>query len=107
MKTLPLIVFDVNETLLDLDTMTPIFERIFREKEAMRLCGRSGLFGPAAGAMSGLLGSIATNGHAAPAAGAAVGSIEEQQGARGTFTCLHVEEVFIADEVADRPRNGQ
>lgn len=37
MKTLPLIVFDVNETLLDLDTMTPIFERIFREKEAMRL----------------------------------------------------------------------
>jgi 2-haloacid dehalogenase len=37
MKNLPLIVFDVNETLLDLDTMTPIFERIFREKEAMRL----------------------------------------------------------------------
>jgi 2-haloacid dehalogenase len=37
MKSLPLIVFDVNETLLDLDTMTPIFERIFREKEAMRL----------------------------------------------------------------------
>jgi 2-haloacid dehalogenase len=37
MKTFPLIVFDVNETLLDLDTMTPIFERIFRGKEAMRL----------------------------------------------------------------------
>jgi 2-haloacid dehalogenase len=37
MSNLPLIVFDVNETLLDLDTMTPIFERIFREKEAMRL----------------------------------------------------------------------
>ena len=37
MKELPLIVFDVNETLLDLDTMTPIFERIFRQKEAMRL----------------------------------------------------------------------
>lgn len=37
MKDLPLIVFDVNETLLDLDTMTPIFERIFRQKEAMRL----------------------------------------------------------------------
>jgi 2-haloacid dehalogenase len=33
----PLIVFDVNETLLDLETLTPIFERIFREKEAMRL----------------------------------------------------------------------
>jgi 2-haloacid dehalogenase len=33
----PLIVFDVNETLLDLETMTPIFERIFGEKIAMRL----------------------------------------------------------------------
>jgi 2-haloacid dehalogenase len=33
----PLIVFDVNETLLDLETMTPIFERIFREPGAMRL----------------------------------------------------------------------
>lgn len=33
----PLIVFDVNETLLDLDTMVPIFERIFGEKLAMRL----------------------------------------------------------------------
>jgi 2-haloacid dehalogenase len=33
----PLIVFDVNETLLDLETMTPIFERIFGEKLAMRL----------------------------------------------------------------------
>jgi 2-haloacid dehalogenase len=33
----PLIVFDVNETLLDLDTMVPIFERVFGEKLAMRL----------------------------------------------------------------------
>jgi 2-haloacid dehalogenase len=33
----PLIVFDVNETLLDLETMEPTFERIFREKGAMRL----------------------------------------------------------------------
>ena len=33
----PLIVFDVNETLLDLDTMVPIFERIFGERLAMRL----------------------------------------------------------------------
>jgi 2-haloacid dehalogenase len=33
----PLIVFDVNETLLDLETMTPIFERIFRDRGAMRL----------------------------------------------------------------------
>ncbi len=33
----PLIVFDVNETLLDLETMVPIFEQIFGEKLAMRL----------------------------------------------------------------------
>jgi 2-haloacid dehalogenase len=33
----PLIVFDVNETLLDLDTMVPIFQRIFGEPLAMRL----------------------------------------------------------------------
>ena len=33
----PLIVFDVNETLLDLETVTPIFERIFAEKNAMRM----------------------------------------------------------------------
>jgi 2-haloacid dehalogenase len=33
----PLIVFDVNETLLDLQTMEPVFERIFGEKTAMRL----------------------------------------------------------------------
>ena len=37
MAALPLIVFDVNETLLDLETMEPIFERIFGEKSAMRL----------------------------------------------------------------------
>jgi len=34
---LPLTVFDVNETLLDLETMEPTFERIFRERGAMRL----------------------------------------------------------------------
>ena len=33
----PLIVFDVNETLLDLETMEPTFQRIFGEKSAMRL----------------------------------------------------------------------
>jgi 2-haloacid dehalogenase len=33
----PLVVFDVNETLLDLQTMQPTFERIFGEKSAMRL----------------------------------------------------------------------
>jgi 2-haloacid dehalogenase len=37
MVALPLIVFDVNETLLDLQTMEPIFERIFGERQAMRL----------------------------------------------------------------------
>jgi 2-haloacid dehalogenase len=37
MTALPLIVFDVNETLLDLQTMEPIFQRIFGEKNAMRL----------------------------------------------------------------------
>src|SRR5262245_18865155 len=34
---LPSIVFDVNETLLDLETMGRTFERIFGEKSAMRL----------------------------------------------------------------------
>jgi 2-haloacid dehalogenase len=37
MASLPLIVFDVNETLLDLTTIEPTFERIFRDKGAMRL----------------------------------------------------------------------
>ena len=37
MNTLPLIVFDVNETLLDLTALEPTFERIFRDKSAMRL----------------------------------------------------------------------
>jgi 2-haloacid dehalogenase len=36
MSALPLIVFDVNETLLDLKTIEPTFERIFGEKGAMR-----------------------------------------------------------------------
>jgi 2-haloacid dehalogenase len=37
MAARPLIVFDVNETLLDLQTMEPTFERIFGERQAMRL----------------------------------------------------------------------
>ena len=37
MTALPLIVFDVNETLLELQIMEPVFERIFGEKTAMRL----------------------------------------------------------------------
>ena len=36
MANLPLIVFDVNETLLDLQVLEPTFERIFGEKSAMR-----------------------------------------------------------------------
>lgn len=36
MSTLPHIVFDVNETLLDLTTMEPTFERIFGDTSAMR-----------------------------------------------------------------------
>jgi 2-haloacid dehalogenase len=37
MTARPLVVIDVNETLLDLQTMEPTFERIFRYKSAMRL----------------------------------------------------------------------
>jgi 2-haloacid dehalogenase len=33
----PLIVFDVNETLLDLESVTPTFERIFGEGSVLRL----------------------------------------------------------------------
>jgi 2-haloacid dehalogenase len=34
---LPLIVFDVNETLLDLETVSPVFERIFSDRDVLRL----------------------------------------------------------------------
>src|SRR5260221_5368412 len=37
MAALPVIVLDVNETLLDLETMEPTFERISGDKSAMRL----------------------------------------------------------------------
>jgi 2-haloacid dehalogenase len=37
MAKLPLIVFDVNETLLDLQTMEPTFQRLFGDTNAMRL----------------------------------------------------------------------
>jgi len=37
MMDLPLVVFDVNETLLDLQSMEPTFARIFGDKGAMRL----------------------------------------------------------------------
>jgi len=37
MPARPIIVFDVNETLLDLDSLRPTFERIFGDPAAMRL----------------------------------------------------------------------
>jgi 2-haloacid dehalogenase len=37
MAFLPLIIFDVNETLLDIRTMEPTFERIFGRRDAMRV----------------------------------------------------------------------
>jgi 2-haloacid dehalogenase len=37
MTDLPLLVFDVNETLLDLQIMEPTFERIFGDGRIMRL----------------------------------------------------------------------
>jgi 2-haloacid dehalogenase len=37
MSAHPIVVFDVNETLLDLETITPTFERIFSDPGAMRL----------------------------------------------------------------------
>jgi 2-haloacid dehalogenase len=37
MPARPIIVFDVNETLLDLDSLRPTFDRIFQDPAAMRL----------------------------------------------------------------------
>jgi 2-haloacid dehalogenase len=37
MSEQPIIVFDVNETLLDLDTLHPVFDRIFGDPGALRL----------------------------------------------------------------------
>ena len=37
MSERPIIVFDVNETLLDLDALRPTFDRIFNDPAAMRL----------------------------------------------------------------------
>jgi 2-haloacid dehalogenase len=36
MPSLPLLVFDVNETLLDLEVMSPLFQSIVRERFALR-----------------------------------------------------------------------
>ena len=57
--------------------------------------------------MSGLLGSIPTSGHAAPTARAPVSAIEEQKGASRAFAGLHLDEVFITDEIADSPCNRE
>ena len=32
----PIIVFDVNETLLDIDTLAPLFERVFGDATVLR-----------------------------------------------------------------------
>jgi hypothetical protein len=37
MRERPIIVFDVNETLLNLDGLRPTFDRIFNDPAAMRL----------------------------------------------------------------------
>jgi 2-haloacid dehalogenase len=37
MADLPIIVFDVNETLLDLESLSPTFDRIFKDQAALRL----------------------------------------------------------------------
>ena len=36
MQKLPALIFDVNETLLDLDALAPLFERLFGERAALR-----------------------------------------------------------------------
>ena len=38
--SLPLLVFDVNETLLDLDALAPHFKRMFGESQPARSIGR-------------------------------------------------------------------
>lgn len=42
MSEQPVIVFDVNETLLDLDTLHPTFDRIFGDPAALRRGQRLG-----------------------------------------------------------------
>jgi 2-haloacid dehalogenase len=67
---LPILVFDVNETLLDLETLTPHFARIFGDgrvmrewfaqlilySEALTLSGQYVTFGELAGAVLGMVG---------------------------------------------------
>lgn len=72
----PIIVFDVNETLLDITTLEPLFERVFGERtmlrewfanlilysQTMTLCGRYTPFGTLA---VGTLRMVASNNHVA------------------------------------------
>jgi len=71
MEKLPALIFDVNETLLDLETLTPHFIRIFGEgrvmrewfaqlilySEALTLAGEFAAFGELAGAVLEMVGS--------------------------------------------------
>jgi len=72
MPTLPTLIFDVNETLLDLDALAPLFERLFGERaalrewfaqlilysEAMTLTGAYAPFGELGGAVLRMMGTI-------------------------------------------------
>jgi len=61
MAARPLIVFEVNETLLDLETMEPTFQRIFGEKSAMRLWFANFIMYSAALTVAGCYDSIHRN----------------------------------------------
>lgn len=72
MTRLPLLIFDVNETLLDLEALTPHFERIFGDASSMRewfaqvilysealtLADRYSPFGELGGAVLKMLGAV-------------------------------------------------
>ena len=50
-------VFDINATLLDLDAMAPVFERLFNDKTAIRLWLANLTLYSAAPAMAGQVGA--------------------------------------------------
>ncbi|GLR85273.1 hypothetical protein [Bradyrhizobium iriomotense] len=64
MSDLPLIVFDVNETLLDLRTMEPTFERIFGDARDMRLWVANFIMYSAALTVAGCYVPFTVSGHA-------------------------------------------
>jgi FMN phosphatase YigB (HAD superfamily) len=55
MSERPIIVFDVNETLLDLDSIRPVFDRIFGDPAAIRLCNTLAIGAGAAGWQTALI----------------------------------------------------